>query len=143
MDLVKVNQRLVTISKTDEEERVIKGVVYKPNELDSQEDWMEPQEIKKAAYDFMKNLRLTNVDTKHDLNTVDAFVCESYIAKAEDPDGYVEGAWVVAMKIEDEILWQDILKGEYESFSMWGQAVAYKDEAPPQIEGGDEVEEIN
>jgi hypothetical protein len=134
MENVRISNHVVTISKTEEEKRIVKGIVYKPNVLDSQGDWMAPEDIEKSAHSFMKNMRIKNVDTKHTLETVDAFVCESYITKADDPDGYPEGSWVVAMKIEDETLWEDVKKGEYEAFSMWGQAVAYKGVEPPTAE---------
>lgn len=131
---LRLENRLIEISKTDEEKRIVKGVVYKPNQLDTQGDWMDPVEIEKAAHNFMKNLRLKNVDTKHNLEAVDAYVCESYITKSDDPDGYPEGSWIVAMKIEDDDIWEDVKAGEYQSFSMWGQAVAFKDVEPPDAE---------
>jgi len=127
-------EQIVPIIKIDEEERVVKGVVYKPNEVDSQGDWMTAEDIKKAAYHFMKQLRLQNVDTGHNFVKAEAYVCESYIANSNDPEGYPKGAWIVAMKIEDDTLWADIVRGEYQAFSMYGKGQAINDLEPPVAE---------
>jgi hypothetical protein len=128
--LIDFKKELVPIIKIDEVERVVKGVVYKPDELDAHDDWMTAAEIKKASYNFMKQLRLQNVDTKHTLEKVDAYVCESYIAEVGNPDNYPEGSWIVAMKIDDDTVWADVLSGEYEAFSMYGKGYAIKDVEP-------------
>lgn len=129
-----MKETMVTICKVDELNHIVKGIVYKPNELDAHGDWMEPEEIKKAAHNFMKSGNIGNIDTGHNLQKVDAFVCESYIAKANDPEGYTEGAWVVAVKIEDSEVWDSISKGDYQGFSMWGKAYAIKDVVPETAE---------
>ena len=134
---IQIKKENISIIKIDEETRAVKGIVYKPNVVDSQGDWMAPEDIKKVAYKFMKELKLQNIDTSHDLNKVDAYVCESYIAKEGDPDGYPEGSWVVAVKIEDPELWNDIMKGEYEAFSMYGDAKGVEGVVPPENLGGD------
>lgn len=126
-----VTKLYVPIIKVDEESQTIKGVVYEPNVLDAHGDWMSREDIKKSAHRFMKELRQQNVDTQHNLQKADAFVCESYIAQANDPDGYAEGTWVVAMKIEDPELWQDVLKGEYGGLSMYGKGLAIDGVDPP------------
>jgi len=131
MNKVRVIKELITIAKMDSSAQVIKGVVYEPLVLDSQEDWMAPEEIKKSAHNFMKNLNLQNVDTSHDLSEVDAYVCESYIAKADDPEGFVEGAWVVAIKVESDDIWSLIESGEIGGLSMYGPGMAYEGVEPP------------
>jgi hypothetical protein len=128
---VQIKKEMVSIIKVDESQQVVKGIVYKPNELDAHGDWMAPEDIKKSAYKFMKELRLQNIDTKHNLQKIDAYVCESYIAKSNDPDGYPEGSWVVAVKIDDPVVWQGVLNGEYQAFSMYGKAYAVQDVDPP------------
>lgn len=126
-----VTKLYVPIIKVDEESQTIKGVVYEPNVLDAHGDWMSKEDIKKSAHRFMKELRQQNVDTQHNLQKADAFVCESYIAQVNDPDGYADGTWVVAMKIEDPELWQDVLKGEYGGLSMYGKGLAIDGVDPP------------
>lgn len=127
----KLGLRVVPISKMDEGQRIVKGLVYQPNVLDTQGDWMTPEAIQKCAYQFMKDLNLHEVDTDHDLVNVDAYVCESYIAKSDDPEGYPEGAWVVAMKIDSDDVWEGVLNKDYTGFSMWGTGIAYDNTEPP------------
>jgi hypothetical protein len=137
-DAVTFSKQYVPIIKLDSERRLIKGVVYEPNTLDAQGDWMTPEDIEETAHRFMKELKQQNVDTKHDLQKVDAYVCESYIAKANDPEGYPEGAWVVAIKVDDDDVWAGVLAGEYEGLSMFGRGLAIEDIDPPSqdtIEG--------
>ena len=131
--LVRASQFITDIKKSTGKQ-VVKGIVYKPYELDSDGDWMAPEDIEKAAYQFMKENKLTNIDSEHDCHTVGAYVCESYIAKAQDPDGYPEGSWVVAVKIEDPVVWAAVEAGDYTGFSMWGQAYALDNVEPPTLE---------
>lgn len=131
MNRVLIKKGLVTICKIDEVLQIVKGVVYQPNVVDSQDDWMSDIEIRKAAHTFMKNMNLQNVDTNHDLNPIEAFVCESFIAKANDPEGFPEGSWVVAVKIEDADIWQGVLNGDFGGFSMFGKGFGYDGVEPP------------
>jgi len=122
-----INRKKIRIVKSDEVNQIIEGVVYEPNVKDTQDDWMSAVDIRKAAYNFMKEARTAGgVDTNHDLVPVEAYVCESYIAKAADPMGHPEGSWVVAIKIEDDEVWQGVLNGDFEGLSMYGQA--YREE---------------
>ncbi|MBR4140852.1 MAG: hypothetical protein IKR42_03620, partial [Campylobacter sp.] len=54
------------------------GIVYSTYEVDSQGDWTDEEEIKKAAHSFMKNKNIANVDTEHSFINEKAFVCESW-----------------------------------------------------------------
>jgi hypothetical protein len=47
-------------------------------------------------------------------------VVESFIARKEDPDGFIEGAWVLGVKVIPEELWQAIKSGELNGFSFAG-----------------------
>lgn len=126
MNKINISKGQIEIAKIDEESRLVKGIVYKPEEADAHGDWMTREEIRKAAYNFMKEARTGQIDTKHDCEKVDAYVCESYIAKVDDPEGYIDGSWVIVVKIEDDDVWQDVLDGNYGGFSMYGSG--YRDE---------------
>jgi hypothetical protein len=43
-------------------------------------------------------------------------VVESFIVRAGDTD-FIEGSWVVAMRVEDDTLWQKILDNEINGYS--------------------------
>ena len=114
----------VPIAKTDEERRVVYGIVYAPDEVDAQGDFTTAEEIRKAAYRFMQNLRLRNVDTNHDYDPKDAYVCESWIVRKGDTlfVGEKEGAWAVGIHVLDDAVWDAVRRGELQGISMAGVA---------------------
>lgn len=107
-------------------EGVVYGIVYAPGEVDSQGDFAEAGEIKKAAYGFMKGLGARNVDANHDSSKRPAYVAESWIVKQGDPvfPDEKEGSWAVAIQLEDQGLITAVQKGEIRGLSMAGQATA-------------------
>lgn len=108
----------------DAYERVVIGEVYIPGQVDTQGSIMTAEEIKKSAYDFMRKQRLYNVDMQHNNKATGSYVVESFIARANDPDGFVEGAWVAATKIESDEVWEMVLKGELNGYSLAGSSDA-------------------
>lgn len=59
------------------------------------------------------------MDINHDnedVNKTKCYVVESFIARAGDPD-FVEGSWVLGVKVIDDDLWNDILDGTINGFS--------------------------
>lgn len=112
--------RNVPIKKTDTAKQIVMGEVYIPNQLDSQGEFMTAEGIESAAYSFMRKSQMDAVDHEHDLKASGADVVESFIARKGDPD-FTEGAWVVAVHVTGE-QWDQVLKGEINGFSMYGQA---------------------
>ena len=104
-------------------ENVVYGLVYSPYEVDSQGEWSDEIEIKKACYEFMKNQNLKNIDKEHDFKEVGAYICESWIIKTDD-DIFEnqKGAWAVGIKITDADLAALIANGEITGLSMAGRA---------------------
>ena len=127
---------LVTIRKTDAVKKAVYGLVYEPNTEDTQGELATAEEIEKAAWGAAKNNAV--VKAQHD-EDVPAFIAESYIAKANDPDGYPEGAWAVVIKVEDDDLWASIEKGDFKAFSMGGQAQKQPVEKSPEDEVQKEI----
>lgn len=59
------------------------------------------------------------MDINHDnedVNKTKCYVVESFIARAGDPD-FVEGSWVLGVKVIDDDLWNDILDDTINGFS--------------------------
>ncbi len=120
------------ITKVDEDQRLVYGVVYAPprseDDEDTQGDWMTPEDIKKASHQFMSKARTKNVDTDHSFEPAPASVVESWLTKVDgdlvDPlfPDEPEGSWVVGIYIEDDQLWDKIKKGDYNGLSLagWG-----------------------
>lgn len=106
------------IKKADSELQVAFGEVYSPNFPDSQADFMTPEDIVLSAYKFMNDLRQRGIDVNHDGNTDGiGVVVESFIARKGDPD-FVQGAWVVGVRVHASEIWEKIKSGEINGFSM-------------------------
>jgi len=120
------------ILKQDEDQRMVYGIVYSPGTSeteDTQGDFMEAEEIRKTAFDFMANARIHNVDSDHDFEAGQGFVAESWITKSEgdlkDPmfPDEPEGSWAVGIYVSDDEVWEGVKSGEYNGLSMAGTGV--------------------
>ena len=120
--------KIVRIAKTDEDKQIVFGEVYAPNILDAHGDMMLSDDIESMAHNFLREVNLTQkVDTNHDNVANGTYPVESFVARAGDPDGYTEGAWVLGVKIADESVWDSIKKGELNGFSV--EALVIKKQA--------------
>lgn len=117
-------QKEIEIKKQDDEKGVIYGIVYSPDETDSQGDRATADEIQKAAYNFMKNKATRNVDKDHDFINKDAFIAESWIVRKNDEifPNEKTGSWAVAVQLESDELKTAVKKGEIAGLSMAGTA---------------------
>jgi hypothetical protein len=117
--------KTVEILKTDEEKHLVYGVVYSPEETDSQGDVASAEEIEKAAHAFMSNRRIHQVDKNHNLQPTEGNVVESWVTKTEDDIFGTEapvGSWAVAIKVKNDETWAQIKKGEISGLSLMGNA---------------------
>jgi hypothetical protein len=132
-------QRTVLVKKADDELRVVWGEVYVPNIPDTDDEFMTAVEIEKMAHKFlMHGLSVGAVDVQHDRKArPDVYVVESFIARKGDPD-FIEGAWVAAVKILDDDLWEAVKSGELNGFSM--QASVFTTEREVELEIPERVE---
>lgn len=97
-------------------ERVVFAEILVPETPNVYNDYWTREAVKEAAYGFMKNG--FGIDINHDNvdRTGDVYVVESFIARDGDPD-FISGSWVVAMKIENDEIWQAILDGDINGYS--------------------------
>ncbi len=115
----------ITILKTDPEKQIVYGIVYSPDEVDSQGDTASAKVIEEMAYEFMKSARTMNVDQQHDFKGDEGFVAESWILKQTDalfPDEK-PGSWAVGIKVTNGDTWERVKKGEITGLSLAGAAV--------------------
>ncbi|WP_162165583.1 XkdF-like putative serine protease domain-containing protein [Campylobacter fetus] len=117
--------RSVKIAKSDTEKGIVYGIVYSPDEIDTQGDAASAAEIEKAAFAFMKGLNIKNVDRDHNFKPDGAYVCESWIVKSGDPlfPNEKEGSWAVGIKLETDELKEAVKKGDLKALSMAGTAI--------------------
>jgi hypothetical protein len=124
-------EREVPFAKIDKAKQMVEGVVYEPWVIDSHGDWMHPDDIEKAAHDFMRHGRQGNIDAEHDENVLERCeAVESFLAPAGHPH-YTEGAWVVKTHIRAEEIWKAVLDGTFNGYSMAGRATRLRGEPPP------------
>ena len=123
------------ILKVDTDQRMVYGIVYAPDEVDTEGDITTAEVIKEAAYRFMREKQedrtgepgedTRSIDKRHNANPDQGYVAETWIVRKDDaffPDDV--DAWAVGIKVEDEDTWQEIKKGKIKGLSMGGEALA-------------------
>lgn len=107
----------VKFSAINHKNKIVYGVVYAPDMLDAFGGFSDREEITKLAYRFMQLDLSRVIDTQHDNVPNNSIPIESFIAKEGDPL-FPEGSWVLGTKIVDDALWEDIINGTYNGYSM-------------------------
>jgi len=118
-----------TIIKIDKKKQMVGGVVYEPNEVDTQGDYATKEEIEKAMYRFMqkyatntKRIRINHMGKKHFFPIIESFVPEQDTVKGDQP--LKKGTWWLMVKVTSDTIWKDIESGKLTGFSMGGTAKA-------------------
>ncbi len=115
------NKTISIVQKDDKKHRIY-GIVYAPNEVDTDGATMTADEIEKMAYRFMKAGLTTNVDKQHDYDPGEGFVAESWIVRDGDPMFKEVGAWAVGIQVTNDDTWKEIENGNITGLSMAGFA---------------------
>lgn len=113
-----------SIKKTDKMLQVVYGEVYIPGVPDAHNEYMTAETVREMAYNFMRKQNLLAIDTQHDNVENGCCVVESFIVRAGDTD-FIEGSWVIAIHVPDSELWDKIVEGELNGFSL--EALVIKD----------------
>lgn len=103
-----------------EAERLVYGEVYAPYQIDTDGEAMTPEDVKKMAHNFLASGRVHKIDVQHNLEESGCRVVESFLARKADPDGFLEGAWVLGVHVVPDEVWINVLKGELNGFSFYG-----------------------
>jgi hypothetical protein len=97
--------------------------VYVPYDLDTHDEWLRPETVRKMAHEFIRRLiekGHLGIDVDHDNRPGRAEIAETFVARDGDPD-FTPGAWVIGIHFLDPQLWDEVLKGEKGgvSFQAW------------------------
>jgi putative serine protease XkdF len=123
------------MQKAYSHKQLIYGVVLEPNTLDSQDDYMLPEQVERAAHNYLKKglrgkstiSRLGHKGVAFFKNKPSVVPVESYIAPTDfSYDGkemVKKGTWVMVLHVEDPSVWDDVLKGEYTGLSIGGTGI--------------------
>ncbi len=119
------------IVKKDEESHLVFGwaSVAKTKDgrtlIDYQGDMIEPEELEKAAYNFVLNFRNTGEEHNPNLRKKGRLVESIVFTKEKQkalgiPEGLVHEGWFIGFHIEDPNTWDKVKKGNYMMFSIEG-----------------------
>lgn len=104
--------------------QIVYGAVLVPFDIDTQGEWMTPEDIEESAHQFMATSRV--IGSEHGM-PIEATPVESYIAPtdmefdtSDGPETVKKGTWVMGVKIHSSDEWQKVLKGDYSGFSVGG-----------------------
>lgn len=118
-----------TVIEKNEEKRLVYGwasVIEKDGKpvIDSQGDFIDIEELQKAAHDYMLESREAHEMHKGESkgHTVESMVFTKEVQKALGIDLQKVG-WFIVQKIEDTSTWNKIKKGEIAAFSIGGSAI--------------------
>jgi hypothetical protein len=117
------------------------GIVYSPDETDSQGDWATADTIRQAATKFMRQKNQHNVDKEHSYSEEMAFVAETWLVRSQDPlfPDEKDGAWAVGVQVNDPELWKQLKSGELAGLSLAGYARVVDPNSPSYQSKGDEA----
>lgn len=107
------------------EERYVFGIVLEPETVDAQKDIYSAAEVRDAAHKFMEEFQ--NIGLMHRGYVNGAVkILESYVAPTEfEVDGtkVKKGTWLLAVRVQDDGLWEQVKTGELGGFSIGGSAI--------------------
>lgn len=127
--------KTISICKVDSKRRVVKGPVLRPEIRDRQGTIMSADIIVDAAHDFVARLADAEDPTKpgfmHKEFNRDLLIVESYvterdevyeISEAGEKTTVPRGSWMMAIKVNDDSIWEGVKSGEFKGFSIGGRA---------------------
>lgn len=126
-------EKIVTLSRVDEEQRILMGLVLQPNQLiyRKQDDTefnivFSEDTIKKLSHNFFKSGFQLNSKLEHDTPIEGVSFVESWLVENSDIDksanfglSYPKGSWLATMKVDNDEIWENYIKtGKLKGFSV-------------------------
>ncbi len=112
-----LQRTIVRIRRIDEDRKIVYGLVYEPDILDTFGEFMMAEDIETMCHRFAELTLGEIIDTNHDNIPNGSFPVESFIIRNHDPD-FPVGGWVLGVKISEDHIWRQIKKGELNGFSF-------------------------
>jgi hypothetical protein len=131
--LSKDGQTKYSLAQVDNEKRVLVGAALIPNKQIYRKDaegndlyvWFSKETIKQAAYKFLKSNAHHNHTLQHEEEIEGLYVAESWIVESKNDKSkdygldVPIGTWMVAVKVENEDIWNEQIKsGNAKGFSI-------------------------
>lgn len=108
----------------DTDLHIVYGVVLEPGTTDSQGDVTTEAEIFKAMHDYM--LKHQTINLQHTPVEVDTVIVENFIAPVDmeiSGEKVVKGAWVMGVKVLNDVVWKAIEDGTFTGYSIEGRGM--------------------
>jgi len=124
-------EKAVAIVKQVPDERYLLGVVLEPDVVDAHGDIYDAETVRGAAHDFMANFRTMGLMHRYEASD-SVRILESYILPVDARLEHVtvrKGTWLMAVRIDDQNIWQQVKAGELTGFSIGGKAACIDLEA--------------
>jgi hypothetical protein len=120
-DNVKGTVKLIK-ETADKEKRLIYGVVIEPENVDTDNQWTDEENIEFACHTFMKSFQEFGIN--HDEVIFDGLqLVENYIAPTNfmmNKSLIKKGSWVMVHYVKSDDIWNDIQNGELTGYSFEG-----------------------
>lgn len=127
-------EKVVTLSKVDEEQKILMGLVLQPNQMIPRVDesgneyqmYFSAETIKAYSENFFKSGFQLNSKLEHETPIEGVTFVESWIVENPKVDKsynfgmeYPKGSWIATMKVDNEDIWNNYVKtGELQGFSI-------------------------
>lgn len=134
------------IHKADQMKQIVYGVVLEPNVLDTQSDFMRPQDVEKTAHGYLKKAIRGKSSVSKLQHRTQAFFkgkpglvpVESFIAPCDftyegSSEPVTKGSWVLGLHVEDPQVWEGVMRGDYSGFSVGGSGIRQSMSLPSDV----------
>jgi len=114
---------LVPIAKIAKQERYVLGVVMEPDAVDAHGEVADAADIRRAAHNFL--VKGAQIGYQHQEKPGGLTLLESYLAPVEFKLGnrtVPKGTWLMAVRVNNDKVWQEVLDGKLTGFSIEGYA---------------------
>lgn len=127
-------EKTITLSKVDEEQKILMGLVLQPNQMIPRVDesgneyqmYFSAETIKAYSENFFKSGFQLNSKLEHETPIEGVTFVESWIVENPKVDKsynfgmeYPKGSWIATMKVDNEDIWNNYVKtGELQGFSI-------------------------
>jgi len=117
------------IYKRVKTKRIVGGVVYEPDSVDTQGDYTTADEIQEAMYRFMEKYakNKARIKIQHEGKSYDFPILECFQPEHDIQRGgkvVKAGSWWLMLKVTDPDIWKMVEDGRLNAFSMGGHARA-------------------
>jgi len=115
------------IMKVDQEKQMVGGIVYEPDDVDTQGEYTDAKEIESAQEAFMqkysedtRRIKVQHMGQNYHFPIIESFIPEKDTQKGTDK--IPAGAWWIMVKVTAPFIWDEIKAGRLTGFSMGGRA---------------------